>query len=509
MKNIILASFFIISNIFSQEEIYTKNGNVIFCQIDTSSLSESSTSVRYKKPSDKKHKYLNINSISFIRSWNGSLIYPKGVIVNTTSGKIHLPNVKHLPDQNISRKFETKEIAIQDGFTTCSACFDSSPTLADQAIEKDLSMQTILAIKNQNEIIYEHEKLPFLRSLVNKVLSNWPEQIKGYDYRIQVIRSKEPNAMAVPGGNLYFSTGLLELAEDDFELESIVAHEIAHVERRHSLRGYKEYLKKQQVLAISGAALGLFALATDSDVAAASSVVLTTVGAFALEFSQKGYDRDLEQEADMFAQIYNENNNLSKKYMLSALDKFAVHSSSRIGYVPKSNNYSSHPDLMMRMNQFTYGKTFNYEKPVSITFQNYKKKTGIKDGFITININYLFTAPSSNNSTKNEIAIAGTIFNNDKNYSFRIDQMILNFIGTLGKQDINGLVDIIIPRNNKLDFIGRITVPSNQTDEVLQSLIEKKFIPYGVNVSAVILTHKKEIEEVPNLKNMKCGLLVE
>ncbi len=59
---------------------------------------------------------------------------------------------------------------------------------------------------------------------------------------------KIPNAYAVAGGNLYFTTGLLDMTESNAELESVLAHEIAHVERRHTLRGYKEYLKKQQLL---------------------------------------------------------------------------------------------------------------------------------------------------------------------------------------------------------------------------------------------------------------------
>ena len=126
-----------------------------------------------------------------------------------------------------------------------------------------------------------------------------------------------------------------------------------------------------------------------------------------------------------------------------------------------------------------------------------------------MNINYLYWAPSSDNANEQEIVISGTIFNNDKNYSFMIDKMILNFLGTLGQESIDGLVNLLIPRAGNMDFVGRIQAPNNQKDEVIQTLKDKRFLPYGVNVSAVILKPGEEMEKVRKMSNMKCGLLVQ
>ncbi|MGE0314114.1 MAG: M48 family metallopeptidase [Lautropia sp.] len=41
------------------------------------------------------------------------------------------------------------------------------------------------------------------------------------------------NAFALPGGHIYVTTGLLQLAETDAELASVIGHEIAHVTERH------------------------------------------------------------------------------------------------------------------------------------------------------------------------------------------------------------------------------------------------------------------------------------
>jgi hypothetical protein len=125
-----------------------------------------------------------------------------------------------------------------------------------------------------------------------------------------------------------------------------------------------------------------------------------------------------------------------------------------------------------------------------------------------MDMNYLYWAPSSDNPSEKEIVIAGTIFNNNRNYSFQINTMILNFFGTLGKKELNGLVDLVVPRASNIDFIGRITSPSKHSDEVIQSLKDKRIIPFGVIVSAVILKPGEEMEKVKKMSNIKCGLVV-
>ena len=148
-------------------------------------------------------------------------------------------------------KFDTLLLALNDGNEICTACFDGAPIIGDYQLEKDLVRETVMNLQNTNEIMYEHDKLPILQKLVDKILSSWPEKLKGYDYRVQVIRDEQPNAYAVAGGNLFFTTGLINLAESEAELESVLAHEIAHVERRHTLRGYKAYIKKQQMILLN------------------------------------------------------------------------------------------------------------------------------------------------------------------------------------------------------------------------------------------------------------------
>lgn len=54
-------------------------------------------------------------------------------------------------------------------------------------------------------------------------------------YRVQLIDSPIPNAFAIPGGYIYFTSGLLRDARSDDELAGVMAHEIAHNERQHAI----------------------------------------------------------------------------------------------------------------------------------------------------------------------------------------------------------------------------------------------------------------------------------
>ncbi|MBV9210614.1 MAG: M48 family metalloprotease [Acidobacteria bacterium] len=54
-------------------------------------------------------------------------------------------------------------------------------------------------------------------------------------YQFHIIKEKELNAFATPGGHIYVTTALVNLANDD-ELSSVLAHEVGHVVARHSLK---------------------------------------------------------------------------------------------------------------------------------------------------------------------------------------------------------------------------------------------------------------------------------
>ena len=78
----------------------------------------------------------------------------------------------------------------------------------------------------------------YITIIGNKILSS-PEIKKrnAYVWKFDVIDDdKTINAFCVPGGYVYVYTGLIKYIDDEATLAGIIAHEIAHAEKRHSSR---------------------------------------------------------------------------------------------------------------------------------------------------------------------------------------------------------------------------------------------------------------------------------
>lgn len=61
-----------------------------------------------------------------------------------------------------------------------------------------------------------------------------------FPFEFHVVESAEVNAFALPGGFIYVFRGLLQLVPNDDALAFVLAHEISHVTRRHSVRQFEK-----------------------------------------------------------------------------------------------------------------------------------------------------------------------------------------------------------------------------------------------------------------------------
>ena len=61
-----------------------------------------------------------------------------------------------------------------------------------------------------------------------------------FNWKVRIIDEDIVNAFAVPGGYLYFYTGLIKTLDNEAEFAGVMAHEMAHVARRHTSRQLTE-----------------------------------------------------------------------------------------------------------------------------------------------------------------------------------------------------------------------------------------------------------------------------
>jgi predicted Zn-dependent protease len=105
-----------------------------------------------------------------------------------------------------------------------------------------------------------------------------------FTYDVHIAQDDTPNAFALPGGIIVVHTGLIAVTKRPEELAGVLAHEVQHVERRHSLRGLVKDLGWR----------GLWAVAM-GDVAGSMA------GQAVVELTSLQFSRDHERDADLYA----------------------------------------------------------------------------------------------------------------------------------------------------------------------------------------------------------------
>jgi predicted Zn-dependent protease len=109
-----------------------------------------------------------------------------------------------------------------------------------------------------------------------------------YPYSFAVADYREINAFSLPGGPVWINRGVLQIATNESQVAGVLAHEIAHIARRHAADQLTKVMVANWGLGLLGAVLGNTGGANAAQVAArflANGVVLK-------------FSRDDERDAD-------------------------------------------------------------------------------------------------------------------------------------------------------------------------------------------------------------------
>ena len=118
------------------------------------------------------------------------------------------------------------------------------------------------------------------------------------------------NALALPGGPIIVTDDLVKLLKDDELVLGVIAHEIAHIQERHSLHQIVE------IVGLSSLAWLIFGL----DEGILEEVALVGINLWSMKKS-----RDFEKDSDLLALEFLENAGLKKKSFILAIEKLTEH----------------------------------------------------------------------------------------------------------------------------------------------------------------------------------------
>jgi predicted Zn-dependent protease len=180
-----------------------------------------------------------------------------------------------------------------------------------------------------------------LKEMVRRIKS--VSDLPDLSYEVALIQTNVVNAMAAPGGKIMVYEGLWNpkdgLVKDDDELAAVLAHEIAHVNCRHST----EAMTRQMLPSLMFMGGAVVAQAKDRpDIAQALS------GAFVLYNGiwVTRYSRMDETEADAVGLMYMAKAGYDPRAALRIWERAAQH---RTGSDPAASIFSTHPSDSTRL----------------------------------------------------------------------------------------------------------------------------------------------------------------
>ncbi|MDR0588609.1 MAG: M48 family metallopeptidase [Burkholderiales bacterium] len=143
----------------------------------------------------------------------------------------------------------------------CSAfvtgCATAPVTGRSQLILVSASEENQMGLSAADEVLKtakksENQALVARVTNVGKKIVAASEDAKAYQWEFFVLEDDTVNAFALPGGKVFFYTGILKLMKNDDQIATVMGHEIAHVLAHHGA----ERVSQQQVAQVGGSVLG-------------------------------------------------------------------------------------------------------------------------------------------------------------------------------------------------------------------------------------------------------------
>jgi predicted Zn-dependent protease len=196
---------------------------------------------------------------------------------------------KKLPAEQINHG----EVSPAKQFITlgvCLVCFAVALYLTGEAlisrfivyIPQNWEHRIFSKVISSNLSLTDNAHDPQVQSLLDRIVKVSPEI--SLPFRAKIISEDTPNAMALPGGLIIVTDGLLKEAQSENEITMVLAHEVGHFTLRHHLRRIGRSLVLPALSALLFGDVSLSALVTQS-----STLV------------ELNYSRNEELAADSFA----------------------------------------------------------------------------------------------------------------------------------------------------------------------------------------------------------------
>jgi Zn-dependent protease with chaperone function len=180
-----------------------------------------------------------------------------------------------------------------------------------------------------NESEANHPQATAASALLARLSAHWPDT--DYEFRLEISEDPAPNAMALPGGLIIVTQGLLDQVESENALAFVLGHELGHFRNRDHIRQLGR-----------ATALGLFMSAMSA------SGSNNSLGYGFADLTLRGFNREQEREADIFGLLLVER---EYGHVESAFEFFESINSEHHSMLRWDNYLGTHPDPQDRLDE--------------------------------------------------------------------------------------------------------------------------------------------------------------
>ncbi|MBF0320231.1 MAG: M48 family metalloprotease [Nitrospirae bacterium] len=172
--------------------------------------------------------------------------------------------------------------------------------------------------------------------------SEMPFTFGGYHFAI--LDTKEINAFACPGGVIFITKGMIDLAVNEDELAAILAHEVAHITHKDGLGAIKSSRWTEALTVMGSEAAKSF---TPGEVSQLLNVFEGSIDDIFKSLVTNGYSKSQEYSADESALVYMKKTG----YDPSALRKVLQNLQSKTGASDGGGVFKTHPSTEDRISK--------------------------------------------------------------------------------------------------------------------------------------------------------------
>ena len=223
--------------------------------------------------------------------------------------------------------FAALGVAVALGVSACSV---------SQQQEVQLGQQESAQIQQQLPLVQDAVISQYVSSLGNQIASHTSRS--DLQWQFYVVNTDVVNAFALPGGIVYVNRGVLERADRMDELAGVMAHEIEHVVRRHSVKQMEQMQGANVGVALACALTGVC-----NNQAAAAAI---NVGGTAI-FAKFSREDEVQADEGGFHNVINAG--ISPEGMLSFFQKLLAEEQQSGSSSAVSSWFSDHPGTQDRI----------------------------------------------------------------------------------------------------------------------------------------------------------------